>query len=147
MRRLLLGAASVLALGIGGVAVEYSADAGNAMPNASMPAASQTSNTLQTDPNLSKDDIRQAQLELRNQGLYSGSLDGVIGPATKRALVQFQKSTGLYQTATLDQETLDALIGTPGMGQGSSMPPNTGGVKSTTNSAGSTDLGDRPAPK
>jgi peptidoglycan hydrolase-like protein with peptidoglycan-binding domain len=147
MRKFFLSTASVLALAVVGAALDYSADAGNAVPNASMPAAPQTSPTLRTDPNLSKDDVRQAQLELRNIGLYNGSLDGVIGPATKRALVEFQKSTGLYQTATLDQETLDALVGTPGIGQGSSMPPNPGGSKSMTNSAGSTDLGDQPAPK
>ena len=38
-----------------------------------------------------KDDIRSAQLELRNMGLYAGSLDGIAGPETKRALDQFQE--------------------------------------------------------
>jgi len=32
--------------------------------------------------NLSKDGVREAQLELRHSGLYNGSLDGVIGPQT-----------------------------------------------------------------
>jgi len=73
--------------------------------------------------NLSKDDIRWAQVELHTRGLYSGSLDGVIGPQTKRAVAEFQKTNSLKQTATLDQQTADALIGDNGIGQGSSIPP------------------------
>src|SRR5262245_36036246 len=123
MRKLILGTASVLALGICGAALDYAADAGNTAPNSeSLPPAFAASHDLRTAPNLSKDDIRQAQLELRNMGLYSGSLDGVVGPQTKRALGQFQKNNGLERTATLDPHTLDALIGNPGIGQGSSMP-------------------------
>ena len=56
-------------------------------------------------------------------GLYNGSLDGVVGPETKRAILGFQKSNGLERTATLDQQTADALIGDTGIGQGSSTPP------------------------
>jgi peptidoglycan hydrolase-like protein with peptidoglycan-binding domain len=129
MKKLFLGTASVLALGIAGAALDYSADAGNALTNEGVSAASQTSHTLLVAANLSKDDIRQAQLELRNMGLYAGSLDGIVGPETKRALAQFQKKSGLRQTATLDPKTTDALVGNPGIGQGSSMPANTGGVK------------------
>jgi peptidoglycan hydrolase-like protein with peptidoglycan-binding domain len=100
MRKLILATASVLALGIGGVA----ANAGNIVPNAgwNMPPAPGTSQHLQTAANLSKDDFRQAQLELRNMGLYNGSLDGVVGPETKRALEQFQENNGLDRTARLD---------------------------------------------
>lgn len=127
MRKLLLGAASVLALGIAGAALDYSADAGNTVSNASAPPASQTSQPLSVAADLSKkDDTRWAQLELRNMGLYKGSLDGIVGPETKRALAQFQKDYGLQQTATLDPQTMDALTGNPGIGQGSSTPPNTG---------------------
>jgi hypothetical protein len=68
-------------------------------------------------------DFRQAQLELRNMGLYNGSLDGVVGPETKRALEQFQKNNGLDRTARLDGQTMVALFGNIGISQGSSMPP------------------------
>ena len=50
-------------------------------------------------------------------GLYNGSLDGVAGPETKRALLGFQTRNGLERTATLDQQTADALIGHTGVGQ------------------------------
>ena len=86
MRKLILATTSVLALGIGGAAVDHAANAGNTVPNAgwNMPRAPGTSQHLQTAANLSKDDVRQAQLELRNMGLYKGSLDGVVGPESKR---------------------------------------------------------------
>ena len=76
--------------------------------------------------NLSKDDIREAQLELRHSGLYNGSLDGVIGPQTKQALERFQKDNGLEQTATLDALTMVAMFGNIGTSEGSSMPRNAG---------------------
>ena len=125
MKKLILAMASVLALGIGGAAVDHAANAGNAVPNAewNMPLAPGTSQHLQTAANLSKDDFRQAQLELRNMGLYNGSLDGVVGPETKRALEQFQKNNGLDRTARLDGQTMVALFGNIGVSEGSSMPP------------------------
>jgi len=76
------------------------------------------------------------QAELHYKGLYGGSLDGVMGPETKRALAAFQKSNGIERTATLDQETADALVGTPGLGQGSSLPPKHARAGSITNSFG-----------
>ena len=120
MRKLILGTASVLALGIGAAALDFTADADD-VPNAvgNMPAAPGTSHHWLTAANLSKDDIRWAQVELHNVGLYNGSLDGVVGPETKRALLGFQKSNGLQRTATLDQQTADGLIGNAGVGQGS----------------------------
>ena len=151
VRKLILGTASVLALGIAGAALDYSADAGDAVQNANAPLASETSPSSPiaanlSAANLSKDDIRQAQLELRNMGLYNGSLDGIIGPETRRGLVQFQKDNGLHQTAALDPQTMNALVGNSGIGQGSTMPPNTGGAK-PTNSGGSNGLGDQTTPK
>ena len=122
IRKLLLGTASVLALGIGGAALDYAADAGNPVNTATMPPAAQTSDSSMTGDVLRKDDIRWAQVELRDKGLYKGSLDGILGPETKRALGQFQENNGLGRTASLDAHTWEALTGDPGIGQGSSMP-------------------------
>jgi len=121
IRKLILGTASVLALGIGGAALDLGAAADD-VPNASRttPSLLQNSHHWIDAGNLSKDDIRWVQAELHYKGLYGGSLDGVMGPETKRALAAFQKSNGIERTATLDQETADALVGTPGLGQGSS---------------------------
>jgi peptidoglycan hydrolase-like protein with peptidoglycan-binding domain len=76
-------------------------------------------------------------------GLYNGSLDGVIGPETKQALLRFQKSNDLQRTATLDQQTVDAIIGNTGVGEGSSMPPKSAEAGTMTNSAGTSDFGSR----
>jgi len=142
VRKLILGTAAVLALGIGGAALDYAADADdgpNAVGNA--PSTPETSHHWINAVNLSKDDIRWAQLELRNMGLYGGPLDGIVGPGTKRALAEFQKSNGLERTATLDQKTADALIGNTGVGLGSSLPPKGAGAGSMTNSSGTSDFG------
>ena len=150
VKKLILAMASVLALGIGGAAVDHAANAGNAVPNAewNMPLAPGTSQHLQTAANLSKDDFRQAQLELRNMRLYNGSLDGVVGPESKRGLEQFQKNNGLDRTARLDGQTMVELLGNIGISQGSSMPPTTNqGAGSMTNSSGASDVGDHTAPR
>ena len=149
MRKLILGTVSILALGIGGAALDYVADADDAVPSAegNMPSMPGTSPHWINTTNLSKDDVRWAQVELRNLGLYNDSLDGVIGPETKRALAEFQKANGLKQTATLDQQTADALISNTGTGQGSSLPPKAPGARPATNSSGTSESGDHNGPK
>ena len=128
VRKLILATASVLVIGIGGTAMSRAADLGKTAPNPSWntPANSGSSQHPQAAANLSKDDIREAQLELRHSGLYNGSLDGVIGPQTKQALERFQKDNGLEQTATLDALTMVAMFGNIGTSEGSSMPRNAG---------------------
>jgi peptidoglycan hydrolase-like protein with peptidoglycan-binding domain len=142
IRKLILGTASVLALGIGGAALDFSAD-GDDVANEQL----EPSNHWLNAANPSKDDIRWAQEELRKIGLYNGSLDGVAGPKTNRALLRFQKSNGLERTAMLDQQTADALTGEIGVGQGSSVPPRRAGAGSITNSSGSSDFGGNTQPK
>ena len=73
MRKLMIGAVSVLALGIGGVALDYVADADDAVPSAegNMPVAPETSPHWINTAKLSKDDVRWAQVELRTLGLYN----------------------------------------------------------------------------
>ena len=136
IRKLILGTASVLALGIGGAALDFSADADD-IPNTSPRPAYHWLNSA----NLSKDDIRWAQRRLDMIGLYDGPLDGVVGPETKRAILGFQKSNSLERTGTLDQQTADALIGGTVVGQGSSTPPKGTGGGSMTNSSGTSDFG------
>ena len=88
-----------------------------------MPPAAQTLDSSLTGDSLRKDDIRWAQVELRDRGFYKGSLDGILGPEMKRALGQFQKNNGLGRTASLDEQTWEELTADPGIVQGSSMPP------------------------
>ncbi len=125
IRKLLLGTASVLALGMAGSIASNVldvADAGNTPTAASMPAVVETSRDVLTGDALRRDDIRWAQVELRYRGFYQGSLDGVVGPETERALSQFQKINGLGRTASLDAQTWEALTGSgiPAIAEGSS---------------------------
>ena len=136
IRKLILGTASVLALGIGGAALDFSADADD-VPNAAPGPAHHWLNAA----NLSKDDIRWAQRRLDMIGLYDGPLDGVVGPETKRAILGFQKSNSLERSGRLDQQTTDALTGDTVVGQGSSTPPKGAGAGSMTNSSGTSDFG------
>jgi peptidoglycan hydrolase-like protein with peptidoglycan-binding domain len=140
IRKLILGTASVLALGIAGAALDFSADADDVANQHLGP-----SHQWLAAANPSKDDIRWVQVRLHMIGLYDGSLDGIAGPETRRALLRFQKSNGLERTATLDQQTADALTGDISAGQGSSMPPRRAGAGS--NSSGASDLGGDTQPK
>jgi hypothetical protein len=81
-----------------------------------------------------------AHLELRYKGLYNGSLDGVIGPETMRALGRFEENDGLHRTITLDPQTMYALTDSPGIGEGSNPPPNTEGAGSMATSSGTSDF-------
>jgi peptidoglycan hydrolase-like protein with peptidoglycan-binding domain len=137
IRKIVIGTASVIALSIAGEiassALDYAADA-NTATAANMPAPSQTSNDALPGDAFRKDDIRWAQLELRNRGLYRGSLDGILGPETRRAVSQFQAINGLGRTASLDAQTWEALTGNPAIGEG---PSTSGHSQSSTAS----DLG------
>ncbi len=124
IQKLLLGTASVLALGMAGSvasSVLDVADAGNTATAASIPAVVETSRDALTGDALRRDDIRWAQVELRYRGLYQGSLDGIVGPETKRAVSEFQKINGLGPSESLDAQTWEALTGSgiPAIAEGS----------------------------
>jgi peptidoglycan hydrolase-like protein with peptidoglycan-binding domain len=53
--------------------------------------------------------VKEAQVKLKQDGLYHGRIDGIIGPQTRRALTDFQKRENLPQTAALDQQTMQKL--------------------------------------
>ncbi len=53
--------------------------------------------------------IINVQQELREQGYYEGSIDGLIGPETRRALGIFQRDAGLEVSRAIDGPTLAAL--------------------------------------
>jgi peptidoglycan hydrolase-like protein with peptidoglycan-binding domain len=125
MKRIILATASVLALGLAGAGAGFAAGTGS--PHAAgsnTPAATGSSTHAAVNP--TQYEIRQAQEQLRKQGLYNGAIDGILGPETQHALDRFQQKNGLSQTATLDQPTMDKLFGNAGVGQGSTLPQNSG---------------------
>ena len=70
-------------------------------------------------------DVRQVQESLKNQGQNPGPIDGIMGPQTRQALRQFQKTNGLPQTGSLDVETQQKL-NIDNVSSGSSVPSGRG---------------------
>ncbi len=65
------------------------------------------------------DSVKQAQTLLKNQGYYSGNVDGISGPQTRAAVRKYQKDHNLKATGQLDSATttsLHAAEGTPQAG-------------------------------
>ncbi len=59
-------------------------------------------------------EVREIQQKLRELGIYSGSVDGVYGTATQKAVRQFQKNCGLTVDGVAGPKTLLYL----GLGSG-----------------------------
>jgi peptidoglycan hydrolase-like protein with peptidoglycan-binding domain len=89
--RMRWSAALTLAVGLWAAAPMWAADAAAAEPSAA--------------------DVQWVQTILKEKGLYSGPLRGDFNPQTKAALTAWQKSVGIKATGTLDQATLDRLMG------------------------------------
>ncbi len=54
-------------------------------------------------------EVTQIQQKLSNLGYYSGSIDGVYGSETKRAVTNFQRDYGLTADGIAGSKTLNAL--------------------------------------
>lgn len=68
--------------------------------------AIQTSHQMQKS---SMAQVKQAQAALNSELTVGLTEDGVVGPATKAAIRQFQTEQGLSVTGRLDSDTLQAL--------------------------------------
>jgi hypothetical protein len=55
-------------------------------------------------------DISSIQSRLADLGIYTGTIDGVAGKNTQKAISEFQKQNGLTQDGILGQTTLDELF-------------------------------------
>lgn len=53
--------------------------------------------------------IADVQAILQEEGYYKGEVDGLLGPLTREALIEYQTDNGLYTTATIDEPTLQSL--------------------------------------
>jgi peptidoglycan hydrolase-like protein with peptidoglycan-binding domain len=71
---------------------------------------------------MSRAEITDVQQKLQADNLYSGKIDGMLGPETRRAIADYQKQNGLRVTANLDRQTRDSLLGT----MGTATPPASG---------------------
>lgn len=55
------------------------------------------------------DDVREVQEMLRDLGYYNGSIDGIYGRKTRRAVIRFQKDHGLKADGVVGKTTLKAM--------------------------------------
>ena len=55
------------------------------------------------------EEVRQIQKKLKELGLYNGSIDGIYGTATQKAVRQFQKNCGLTADGIAGPKTLKYL--------------------------------------
>jgi hypothetical protein len=53
--------------------------------------------------------IANVQSALQQQGYYQGEVDGLLGPQTRAAIADYQRASGLAETAAIDQPTLESL--------------------------------------
>ena len=53
--------------------------------------------------------VVNVQIQLQRDGYYFGSIDGLLGPQTRRALAAFQADNGLAITSAIDQPTIATL--------------------------------------
>ena len=91
MKKLILATASLLALGIAGSGIGNAAESTNtpgasAQPPSSSTTMSQSPQAATAPVNVSESEIKQAQEQLKEAGLYKGADDGKMGPETKQAI-------------------------------------------------------------
>jgi hypothetical protein len=53
--------------------------------------------------------VVNVQIQLQRDGYYFGSVDGILGPQTRRALAAFQADNGLAITSAIDEPTIATL--------------------------------------
>lgn len=55
------------------------------------------------------DTVRKIQQRLKNWGYYKGSVDGIYGAQTRRAVISFQRKNGLVADGIVGNKTLRAI--------------------------------------
>lgn len=139
LKRLML-ATSIVALSLSGAAFA-AGPSGSMQPSGSASGMSSTHESMSnssTGAGASHSDVTQAQTALKEKGLYSGPIDGRIGPKTRQAISQFQRQNGLKQTAQLDSRTMSELQGGGGTsGSGAAAPSNSSPSAPSGSSTGS----------
>jgi peptidoglycan hydrolase-like protein with peptidoglycan-binding domain len=54
--------------------------------------------------------IRMVQLALKDSGFDPGPIDGILGPKTRKAIIEFQNKSKLKPTGEIDDQTKDQLF-------------------------------------
>lgn len=73
---------------------------------------------------LDQNTARQVQQQLQNQGYDVGQIDGVWGPRSRQALMDFQRDQNIRTSGRPDQQTMAALGLEPSATQQAQTPEN-----------------------
>ena len=73
------------------------------------------------------EDVKTVQSKLKRWGYYGGSVDGIYGAQTKKAVEQFQRKNGLTVDGVVGRQTFEAL----GMMEQAQQGPSGGSVGAT----------------
>ena len=76
-------------------------------PTAAVPQGAEKPLAVVTQ--VAQDKTKEIQTALKNAGLYTGAIDGTIGPRTKKAILDFQKANGLKADGKVGPKTWAAL--------------------------------------
>lgn len=74
---------------------------------AALPSAAEKAASAVTK--VSQDRNKDIQTALKAAGFYTGTVDGKIGPRTKKAIIDFQKANGLKADGKVGPKTMAAL--------------------------------------
>ncbi|GHA29479.1 hypothetical protein GCM10007989_26340 [Devosia pacifica] len=81
-------------------------------PEMSAPAAStETTGSISSTEPVGNPDVFAVQKKLSELGHYSGSLDGLYGPNTARAIRAFEQAHGMTPEGALKPEVIQAILG------------------------------------
>jgi peptidoglycan hydrolase-like protein with peptidoglycan-binding domain len=89
--------------------------------------------------------IREVQQALKDKGIETGPVDGIMGPKTKAAVEEFQQKEGLSGSGQLNHETLAALDVNVSGAMGSGSRPSSG--SSSPSSPDHSGSGQSPSPE
>lgn len=78
-----------------------------------------------------KDLVRRVQSQLKQSGYEVGPVDGIYGPRTRQALVDFQKDKGMQASGQIDQNLLAEMKIDGSLGAQQAATPGTDPVGST----------------
>ena len=76
-------------------------------------------------------EVKEVQRRLKNWGYYSGSVDGIFGSGTKKAVISFQKKNGLTADGVVGKATYKALGMTDSYNALASGSSSSGGASSS----------------
>ncbi|MBN1526450.1 MAG: peptidoglycan-binding protein, partial [Candidatus Omnitrophica bacterium] len=68
-----------------------------------------TNISIKSRPGKGSERIKDIQACLKSAGYYSGSIDGVKGPMTKKAIKEFQRANGLEADGIVGKRTWEIL--------------------------------------